>query len=839
MPDQTNAAYDPADQGGQQALVEQLLANPAFLETVRGLIDDSIASAAEDVPNCHMAACPPANQGFPGIRQYAVQPFASNPGDAATCHAPLIMPPDNSLHATFTGMTSPMPYMTTDGQIYMFPGTVNGVDVYGFCVDHALPAPIGSFGNISIDVALNGQTQATKLAVAFVIANVPRLPTDDAVEFFQMLGLPCATGFNGYDARSVGRYVIYALLGQLSGGLAGLQFIDRPGYPPIDPAKADCLKEACQILFEMALAYGAGTLDCGPGGGPGGGGNAGAGSGGANACCNSVCGSNYTCGGCGCSADKCTCNDPCGLRMGCQIGKIYCCNTNQAVTDMSDTYLVFVGCANDLRECCGRVVVGPFKLASSNRGTPDISLVPCNGCPGADIQLTDFCCNILAEPPAIGDEFYVAFRPPSCRYCFDLCATMETTSVAVYFFREAGNAAVQRQGLSFPRTDTRTTCIHICIDITPEPPPPGPEPWWEHILVNNNNNNNNNDSSNNDNNDNNSNLISNLVESLLTNLLSSSNMMGGMLGRGFGPGPPFPPGIGPWPPGAGPFPPGPGPFPPGPGPCDGFPFPWKLFPPGTTPCPPLGCGGPNPCCCCNKSPCCCPPPCPNNCCCPCPPPYPPPCWCPPPYPACPPPCPPWPCPCPEPCFLPYPYIPEPGFIIQPAIPTYQAVPMPVPCFCPPPVPAFQQPSMPPFQPFPQPYPPMPMPYPPFYPYAEDGGDAQPVQQVYNPVTVVVPPPDPPQPPVVIMPEADPWVQYGAPPMAFPQHMGMPFPSSAGPVFPPPQPPPQPFYPPVIEPMPLLLPEISSAPRPDLSAFNFADDGPSDLYDQFYRDWYVQ
>jgi hypothetical protein len=39
-------------------------------------------------------------------------------------------------------------------------------------------------------------------------------------------------------------------------------------------------------------------------------------------------------------------------------------------------------------------------------------------------------------------------------------------------------------------------------------------------------------------------------------------------------------------------------------------------------------------------------------------------------------------------------------------------------------------------------------------------------------------------------------------------------------------------------MPPLLPEFSSAPRPDLSSFAF-EDSSNDLYDQFYRDWYGQ
>jgi len=717
------------------------------------------------MPGPTNTAYDPAGQGGIGIVGNAGLNLRLDPGAAVTCHTPLIMPPSGSITAQFYGYTTPLPYDTSDGAIAMFPASVNGAPAYGLCIDHGKGAPVGPYGNISIDQALNDQTPSVKLAVSFVLANVPLLPTDDASEFWEMLGLlDCYPGgLDGWDAWAVARYVVYHLLGQLSGGLNGLVY---------NTPKNDCLRAGGAALLSMALSYAGGTLDCG---GVSGGGSGGAGASAGAGCCNCVCGGNYTCGGCCCPPDNCRCSDPCGLRMGCQIGTVMCCNTSTPVTDRSSTYLVFVGCPNDIRECCGRVVLGPFKLQSSNGGTPDISLVPCNGCQGADIQLTDFCCNILSQPPAVGEEFYIAFRPPCTRYCFDLCATMQVTSRAVYFFRSQ-SLDIQRIAIPLGRDETAAACIHICIDITPEtPPPPGPEPWWEHILVNNNNNNNNNDSSNNANN---SNLISNLVESLLA---LSSNMLGGMLnngalagglGTGLGPGlglgPPFPPGM-PFLPGSGPFPPGPGPFPPGPGSCDGFPFPWKLFPPGTTPCPPPGCGGPNPCCCPLPWPQ--PVPCTtNNCCCPCPPVCPPPCWCPPPFPSCPPVCP--PCPCPEPCFLPFPYIPEPGFIIQPASLTYQAVPMPVPCFCPP---AWPQPM----QLYPQM--PQPMPYPP-------------MQQPYSPYG--------PHPPGERSSEA-------------------------------------PFAPPAMEPMPPLLPAFSSAPRPDLSPFEFADDGQSGLYDQFYRDWYGQ
>ena len=762
------------------------------------------------------------------LRLEEAVPFANT---SPVCHTPLIMPGGDSVNATFdsswtlrcdlappdsryavSGFT-----VGGDSHLNFFGFTYQGVHSFGFCLDHTKQMPAGAYNNISMEQAMPGVTQTVRLAVSFCIANAPVSPSDyeGGQEFFEMLGLNTCPDLNGYDAYGVIQATIWCLLGQ--GDPANIRYRIDPNCPsPVAEPKFPCLEAAIDALYNMAYNFAYGSLDCGEGRLPGGAVNGGGAGGGA--CCNCV-SSNYTCGGSGTAADECRCNDPCGLRLGHQLGKVLCCNTGTANTDQTNTYLVFVGCANDLRECCGRVLLGPFKLAASNQGTPTISLTPCDGCQGADITLTDYCCNILASPPTIGQEFYITFRPPCCRFCFDLCAEMETTAIAVYYFRRPNTNALQPIGAPLEFRENRTACIHICIDITPEPPPPEPEPWWEHILVNNNNNNNNNDSNDNNDNNSNTNLLSNMLESLLNNLLSS-NLMSGMagagagfggIGAGLGPGP-FPPSPGPFPPGP-PFPSGSGPFPPGPGgpnPC-GFPFPWGLFPPGTTPCPPPDCGGPNPCCC--------PPACPQSCCCPCPPPCPPACWCPPPIPPCSPPCPAWPCPCPEPCFLPYPYIPEPNFVIQPASLTYQALPMPVPCFCPPPVPAF-----------PQPFPQMPQPWPSYPPTAQAWDDArQPAQQIYSPVTVVMPSSDPPQQqPAVFMPAADPWVQYSAPPSFLPS-----FPPPYLPEPMPPQPFQRPFPPPPVDPMPLLLPEFSSAPRPDLTPFETGD------YDQFYRDWYGQ
>ena len=689
------------------------------------------------------------------------------------CHTPLIMPGGNSVSATFDSTwtlrcTLAPPdsrYAVTgflvggDSHLNFFGFTYQGVHSYGFCLDHTKQMPVGTYSNISMAQAMPGQPETVRLAVSFCIANAPVSPSDyeGGQEFFEMLGLNTCPDLNGYDAYGVIQATIWCLLRQ--GDPANIRYRLDPDCPsPVAAPKFPCLEAAIDALYNMAYNYAYGSLDCGEGGLPGGAVNA---------------GSAGVCGNCGCvnCAPSC-CPDPCGggddrcnnaggLRLGHQLGKVLCCNTGAANTDRSNTYLVFVGCANDLRECCGRVLLGPFKLAASNQGTPTIRLTPCDGCQGADITLTDYCCNTLAFPPATGQEFYITFRPPCCRFCFDLCAEMETTAIAVYYFRRPNTNALQPIGAPLEFRENRTACIHICIDITPEPPPPEPEPWWEHVLVNNNNNNNNNDS--NDNNSNNSSLLNNLLESLLSNVMTG-NLPGGMLGGGLplglGPPGPFPP----WP--SGPFPPGS--FPPGPEPnlppCDGrFPFPWGLFPPGTTPCPPPDCGGPNPCCC------------------PCPPPCPPPCWCPPPCSPCPPPCTPWPLPCPEPCFLPtFPYISEPNFIIQPAIPTYQAIPMPVPGYSPPPYP------------FPQPFPSYPQPFPACSPYPQWDNAPQPM--VYNPMAAAAPP-------------AGPWPQYSAP-------------------FPPSPP----------EPAPPLLPEFSGAPRPDLSPFAAMRE---EDYGRFYQDWYGQ
>ncbi len=696
---------------------------------------------------------------------------------APVCLNPLIMPGGESINVTFDSAPTTRCSLAPPDSHYMAIGfsaggdshlnfvgfTHNGVHSYGFCLDHTKAAPVGPFDNISMEQAMPSTPQNIRLAVSFCIATAPADPADAAagLEFFEFLGADSCPNLNGYDAYGVIQATIWCLLGFATP--SSLTFTTDSNCPsPSATPKFPCLQAAVNTLYGLSLSYGNGNNVCSATGASGSSGSA--------------CG-NCACAACGPNIGD-GCNDPGGVRLGDQLGTVLCCNTGSAVTDQTSTYLVFVGCANDIRECCGRVVLGPFRLNSSNQGTPTISLIPCGGCIGPGITLVDACCNTFAEPPTIGQEFYITFRPPCCRFCFDLQAEMETTATAVYYFQETSNPALQPVGAPILVVQDDTAVIHICIDITPPQPPAPPQPPTpptppESLLITTNNNNNNNNS--NSSNNNNSNIQSLLETVLLSNLVNST----GQLQNGQGAFPPQPnPYVNPCPPGTVPcydpyFPPG---YPPYPGQFPGVP-PGCGQPPFV---PGMGTGPPYASCC---RPCCCPAP-----------QYPPPCC-------------PMPPPCVEPCFIPpqQQMLPEPpvNLIIQPASLTYQAMPLPVPCISPPPYPylPMQEAYPPPFRPEPYMPPPYPMPYPQPYPppYPQGPSDeTQHTQQVYSPVTVVVPPSEQARDSCNYPPPAQPFIP----------------------------PPPVPPYP--------LLPEISGAPHPDFSQFQ-----PQADNDSFFRGWYNQ
>jgi|GEM_PF-1915866 len=648
------------------------------------------------------------------------------------CDMPMIMPANNSITVTFDpsstkrcgadGIAPPVSRFVaigyTAGAYYaplnFFGFTWNGQHFYGFCLNHEKNMPSGAYPNISMEQAMPNFSRQVQLAVSFAIAQAPAFVTDDAGarEMFEMLGSPCADEVNGYDAYGVVQAAIWCLLGQ---GDPGFVYFENCDEGTAAPAKLACLREAMNALFTMAFQFANGELDCGGAGG--GAGSLGMGAAqGALANFNS-CRASCGCGGCGdcCNTPCTTCGGeegtgccPARACCGCQVGKLFVCYTGQAVTDQSDTYLVFVGCTNDMREHCGRILLGPFQLASSNGGTPDLEIVPCEGCPPVTLTITDYCGCALGRNPEIGEEFYITFLPPCIRYCFDLKAAMDTYASAVYYFHRTSANNLQPVGVPMIERRHRETSIHICIDLTPPPLPPPPPPPNIDVLINNDNanNNNNNNDANTNLNDNNS-MLNNALENALSSMLSgsASNMAGGGLA------PLMMPNMGGFMPNM------------GAGVPAGFPVGFPCKPP----CPP-----------CAKtpgvSPPCIPPPCP------CPPPW----ICPPnPPPFCPP-LPPAPCPCPDPCASTI------NLLVQP------------PQMCP-------QPPMPEF---------------PYVPWQYN----DPAQAYWYP-----------------QPDAQPCAQpYIAP-----------TPSSYVP-------------PPIAEPR-LLLPEISGAPHPDLSAIEFDDN--------FYRDWY--
>ena len=729
------------------------------------------------------------------------------------CDMPMIMPANNSITVTFDpsstkrcgadGIAPPISRFVaigyTSGAYYaplnFFGFTWNGQHYYGFCLNHEKNMPSGAYPNISMEQAMPSFSRQVQLAVSFAIAQAPAFVTDDAGarEMFEMLGSPCADEANGYDAYGVVQAAIWCLLGQ---GDPGFVYFENCDEGTASAAKLACMREAMNALFTMAFQFANGELDCG---GAGGGGSLGMGSAQANFnSCRASCG----CGGNCCDTPCTTCEGeegtgccPARACCGCQVGKLFVCYTGQAVTDQSDTYLVFVGCTNDMREHCGRILLGPFVLASSNSGMPDLEIVPCEGCPPITLTITDYCGCALGRNPEIGEEFYITFLPPCLRYCFDLKASMDTYASAVYYFHRTSANNLQPVGVPMIERRHQETSIHICIDLTPPPlPPPPPPPPNVDILINNendNNNNNNNDANTNLNDSNSSSMLHNALENALSSMLSGgvSNATGGglmplMAMNGMLPG--MLPGMG-MPPGAGTpgFPCG---IPGFPGGQNGFGFPCK---PQGAPCSPCAKppGGPPP----IQPPafpppCPCPPPCLSSCSCP------PPWVCPPtPPPLChPPQCPPMiPCPCsPDPCNT-------INLIVQPPqppeqMPAYQVLPLPVPCMaapplmCPQPMPA-PMPMMQPFAPMPD------------LPYAsQEFAAAQydgPAQAYWYP-------------PPYEQPTRQPYITPTPPPYA-------PQPMNQGP-------------PPVMEPR-LLLPEVSGAPHPDLSAIEFNDD--------FYRDWY--
>lgn len=420
--------------------------------------------------------------------------------DQVDCINPVMMP-GGGVTATFYGEVGPgvdnvIGYDTDEHNLWLYPFTYQGTNGYAYCLIRGVPAPQGPVGNVSAAQAMPGVSEMIHRAVAWVIANAPAPPGDDpegTARFWNLLGINCG---RGWDAYGVSQLAIWTLLGQ----------IERNGFVFLPPGDQDCLIVAYNRLIDIAIDYATGNLNCSGGGGAAGsgcGGDGGSGGTGGGSCCGS---------GSSCSSSQ-ACSSTV-IPFGCQIGRIVCCNTSRRPANTTEPFLIFVGCPNDLREYCGRVLIGPFRLAASSGGTPTITLRPCNCCTDVAFDIVDHCGR--PTTPEVCNEFYISFRPPSPNFCFELCAEIDVTITSVYFFREPGGLS-QNMGIPIRRRVRRRTCIQVCIELTPPPPPPPllpppppPAPPPGDVTVNNNNNNNNNANS-----SNNNSTMQTLMETLL------------------------------------------------------------------------------------------------------------------------------------------------------------------------------------------------------------------------------------------------------------------------------------------------------------------------------------
>jgi len=470
------------DEQSRQALIEQLAQEPAIRQLIAGTAQPVVA-AQEEFPQ--------------SIEGEGIAMFSDDAGaEQAQCKSPSIMPGGNTI-VNFHGF---QPFAPVGGfdvtgaganvngapDMNLFPFTFEGERGYAFCLERGLPAPDGPSGNVSIAQALPAESPAVRRAIAFIVGNVPAPLTDDPeglAHFWAMLGQDCG---GHWEAQAVAQMAVWTFAGGSIRG--GFQFT----------ANNACLMAAYNTLMDMALAYGEGNLECtgsAEEAGSGCGGSGGGSDGGESGCSSCCCGSRNV------------------IPFGCQIGRIICCNTNRRPANASDEFLIFVGCPNDLREHCGRVLIGPFRLAASDGGTPEITLTPCNCCSGnITFDIVDHCGR--PTTPDICNEFYISFRPPSPNFCFELCAELEVVRTEVYFFLVPGGV-YQNMALPLRRRIRVRTCISVCIEITPPPPPPPvliPPPPPGDITVNNNNNNNN---DNNANSSNNNSTMQTLMETLL------------------------------------------------------------------------------------------------------------------------------------------------------------------------------------------------------------------------------------------------------------------------------------------------------------------------------------
>ncbi|MDR0879625.1 MAG: thioester domain-containing protein [Clostridioides sp.] len=448
---------------------------------------------------------------------------------AATTTPPFIV----NTGTTITGLAQSSPnsycYSTTDSR-YVYnindPGTTHnlmfkfsldlpdGTTTVAYCLEKGVAGPNNvPYQSDSPENIVTGVTSEQRLMVEWLLANAYGASTGQ--ETLDLAGIG-NLGFNDDDARALTQTAIWESLGQLTPAQAQFMDCDDPTVPHV---KNNGIQSGLNSLLAQAQAY-AKSASNPPTALPGS-------------------------------------QNPCPVMCN---PDIQCCNDPTFPDNDSDPYAYFIGCPYDLREVCGRKLLGPFQISSNiENATTTVTITPCCYCgPEFTYYFADFCGNRISNP-SLNQEFYIIIPMTQKMLCINICATVSGTFTQVVFMYDTiDEPHHQDYGTAFEEVPYDvTTCICVCLSddgchkskCHPYPPHSYPN---SNLVVNNNNNNNN----------------------------------GGNNPCPPGPYPPGPYPPGPWPPG--PCPPGPcppGPYPPGPYP----PGPWPPCPYPPCPCPPPTC----------------------------------------------------------------------------------------------------------------------------------------------------------------------------------------------------------------------------------------------------------
>lgn len=127
-------------------------------------------------------------------------------------------------------------------------------------------------------------------------------------------------------------------------------------------------------------------------------------------------------------------------------------------------YICFHGCPHDIRQLCGRLLVGPFQVASSFSGQIHITARPvCVCADGFSASFADFCGNPIDYPKA-GEEFYLLLHARQRCFCFHLTATVTSQAVKIIFMEEENSGGARHQNIVFPHEGTEISAeTSMCV----------------------------------------------------------------------------------------------------------------------------------------------------------------------------------------------------------------------------------------------------------------------------------------------------------------------------------------------------------------------------------------